>query len=43
MIQTQTLSITEIANQSINQSIQMKKKVEELEMLISKFIIDKQK
>lgn len=39
VIQTQTLSITEIANQSI----QMKKKVEELEMLISKFIIDKQK
>ncbi|HDR4457490.1 MULTISPECIES: methyl-accepting chemotaxis protein [Bacillus] len=39
VIQTQTLSITEIANQSI----QMKEKVEELEMLISQFIIDKQK
>ena len=39
VIQIQTLSITEIANQSI----QMKEKVEELEMLISQFIIDKQK
>lgn len=39
VIQTQTLSITEITNQSI----QMKKKVEELEILISQFIIDKQK
>ncbi|PFJ17523.1 methyl-accepting chemotaxis protein [Bacillus cereus] len=38
-IQTQTVAITEIANQSI----QMKKKVEELEILISQFIIDKQK
>ncbi|HDR7455438.1 TPA: methyl-accepting chemotaxis protein [Bacillus cereus] len=39
VIQIQTLSITEIANQSI----QMKKKVEELEILISQFIIDKEK
>ncbi|PGZ44796.1 methyl-accepting chemotaxis protein [Bacillus anthracis] len=39
VIQTQKLSIIEITNQSI----QMKKKVEELEILISQFIIDKQK
>ncbi|HDR4440883.1 methyl-accepting chemotaxis protein [Bacillus thuringiensis serovar brasilensis] len=37
VIQTQTLSIKEIANQSS----QMKKQVEELEILISQFIIDK--
>ncbi|HDR6246364.1 TPA: methyl-accepting chemotaxis protein [Bacillus cereus] len=37
VIQTQTLSIKEIANESS----QMKKQVEELEILISQFIIDK--